>query len=110
MIMIMNNLPAQYPGKQIEKQQDNNYALFSNEWNNQETNLRDYINILKRRKIWIISSLFLSIAIVLFILIIGKPLYKATNTLMIDNVNPNVVPIQEVIEPDNSPNFYTTQY
>ena len=75
-----------------------------------ETPLKEYIKILWKRKWLVIAPAFLIVPIVLLLLVIQKPTYEAVATLMIEDVNPRVISIQEVLVPERSPGFYKTQY
>ena len=79
---------------------------------NKETiGLRDYLQIILKRR-WTIITVFailvLTVAIHAFT---ATPTYKATARLVIEKENPNVVSIQEVMAIDTSgTDYYQTQY
>ena len=75
-----------------------------------ETPLKEYIKILGKRKWLVIAPAWLIVPAVILLLALEKPTYEAVATLMIEDVNPRVLKIQEVLAPDLSPNFYDTQY
>lgn len=88
---------------------DAEYFMLANQEAEQESPLWDYLNVLRRRKWMIIVPLFLVALIGLLSLVLEKPVYEATTMLLIENENPKVIPIQEVITPEDSPDFYATQ-
>jgi capsular exopolysaccharide synthesis family protein len=71
---------------------------------------RVYWNIIKRRKWMIILPLFIVPPLVAFGISLQKPTYEATATLLIDPVNPKILNIEEVLQPDGSISYYQTQY
>ena len=75
-----------------------------------ETPLKEYIKILGKRKWVVIAPACLIVPAVVLLLAVEKPMYQAVATLMIEDVNPRVLSIQEVLAPERSPNFYQTQY
>ncbi len=76
----------------------------------EETHLRDYLNIILRRK-WVIIIFFVSIVLTVTISsFVMRPLYKATAVIKIDKENPNVLSFKdvEIVTPDED--YYETQY
>lgn len=76
------------------------------------SSLNDYINVIKRRKIVVITCLFLSIIIVGFASIMMQKIYKATTSIEIAPEDPKVTGFQEVMEKQKQEQdeFYETQY
>ena len=71
-----------------------------------EIHIRDYINILLKRK-WTVITVFTVIALTAFIrTITATPIYKSTSRIVIEKDNPNVVSIQEVMAVDPSARDY----
>lgn len=76
----------------------------------EEVHLRDYINvILKRKKVVLIflASVFITTLILTFMM---TPLYKATAVIKIMGDNPNVLSFTDVQGLKTSPDYYQTQY
>ncbi|MFC1823329.1 GumC family protein [Thermodesulfobacteriota bacterium] len=77
----------------------------------EQIDLRDYLRVIKKRK-WTLLAVFFIIVITVTILsFTATPIYEASNRLIIDKENPNVVSIQEVMAVDASgTDYYQTQY
>ncbi|RMF90001.1 MAG: polysaccharide biosynthesis tyrosine autokinase [Nitrospinota bacterium] len=109
--MSMKNLPASPAPRESLQRQETEYVYLVPEMEGTpETSLRDYFRIIWRRRWLVLAPLCLLLPLVVLNLSVQKPVYQATATLLIENTNPRIVPIQEVSAPDRSPNFYQTQY
>ena len=77
----------------------------------EEISLSDFIEILRKRKWIIISTLVLSVATVLIASLMMTPEYKAEITLEISPDNPKITTFQDVVELDApQAEYYETQY
>src|SRR3989304_5709440 len=66
----------------------------------EEINLRDYLQVVLRRK-WIIIAFFVvSVTLVAIKSFKATPIYKTTVQVLIDKENPNVISFQEVMSMD----------
>ncbi len=82
-----------------------------NDFQEQEIHLRDYFQVLLRRKWIIIVSFIVVFTLVTFYSFKTTPIYQATAQLQIDKENPNVVSFEEVMAMDSTDiQFYQTQY
>jgi len=77
----------------------------------QPTHLRDYLNIILKRKWTVLTSLITLIAIVMFVSSKMEPIYQATCQLLIEKERPDVVSFKEMIGIDTlDQDYYQTQY
>jgi succinoglycan biosynthesis transport protein ExoP len=106
----MNHLPIPSSARQLERRQDAEYLALSEPANGQESSFHDYLSILKRRKWWIIIPFFLVMALGLLQIAFENPMYTTTTTLLINDVKPQIVPVQDVVPSESSSDFYNTQY
>lgn len=107
---------VEYKGRELKAKED---YLLSTEVNRgydssteEEINLRDYIDVLIRRKWVVISCLVVSVITVAIASYLMKPIYKAEATIEIDPDNPKITTFQEVVEVQSQQTdaFYQTQY
>ncbi len=85
--------------------------LQNNDTQEQEVHLRDYAQIVLRRKWIIIVSFITLLTLVTFQTFKATPIYKATTQVKIDKENPNVLSFEEVMAIDSQELvFYQTQY
>jgi len=77
----------------------------------QQIDIRNYIQVMMKRR-WTIISVFTIIFVSVFIYTMtATPIYQSTIRLVIEKENPNVVSIQEVMSVDASTtDYYITQY
>ncbi|HVY55261.1 MAG TPA: polysaccharide biosynthesis tyrosine autokinase, partial [Thermodesulfobacteriota bacterium] len=94
-----DGLPAEYSaGIEVRSYED-------------DLSLSDFIEILRKRKWIIISTLVLSVATVLIASLMMTPEYKAEITLEISPDNPKITTFQDVVELDApQAEYYETQY
>jgi len=72
--------------------------------------LRDYLNVVLRRK-WIVILFFLSVVVTVTLSsYLTKPVYKSTAVIKIDKENPNILTFKDVQVVDPDENYYETQY
>ncbi|MCP4976294.1 MAG: hypothetical protein GY931_09055, partial [Maribacter sp.] len=77
----------------------------------EEIHLRDYTQIIFRRKWIIIVSFIALVTLVTFHAFKATPIYQATTQVKIDRENPNVLSFEEVLAIDSQDLiFYQTQY
>ena len=80
----------------------------------EESNLRDYIDVILRRKWIVISCLAISVVTVAIASLLMNRIYKAEATIEIAPENPKITTFQEVVElepqPQQTASFYETQY
>lgn len=77
-----------------------------------DPHLRDYWQVLRKHR-WIVLTCFLvTVVTVATATFVQQPVYKATATLQIDKVAPNVLKFEEVSPPANkdTDDYYQTQY
>ncbi|HEC68502.1 MAG TPA: polysaccharide biosynthesis tyrosine autokinase [Candidatus Desulfofervidus auxilii] len=81
------------------------------EFPEEEIHLRDYLNVILKRKWTIITCFVVLVTIVTIASFKMEPVYKATCQILIERENPNVVKIEEVMAIDaSSTDYYQTQY
>jgi len=100
-------------GSKVKNIQDYEYVIISEDGGSKskDLNIKDYINIIRRRKWLIIFPLFLIMPVVLASIIEQRPLYRATTRLLIEDSSPTKsVLIQDNSNTEPSQNFYNTQY
>jgi len=77
----------------------------------QPTHLRDYLNIILKRKWTVVTSLSALVTIVMFACSKMEPIYQATCQLLIEKERPDAVSFEEVIGIDTlDQDYYQTQY
>ncbi len=77
----------------------------------EEVHIRDYLEVLMRRKWIVIVFLVIVVATVTLGSFLMKPVYLATSTLRIDRKNPNVLDFKDVQQIDRiGDDYYQTQY
>ncbi len=77
----------------------------------EEIHLRDYINVVLRRK-WIVLLFFVSVVVTVSLAtFMMKPLYKSTVTIRIDKEDPTVLAFEDVYRVEKiEADYYQTQY
>jgi|Deesub1362B_J571_1020462.scaffolds.fasta_scaffold00010_131 capsular exopolysaccharide synthesis family protein len=77
----------------------------------EEVHLRDYFNVIMRRK-WIVAVFFISVVItVTLITFMTEPVYKSTVTIKIDKEPPKVLAFEDVYQIERiDADYYETQY
>ncbi len=75
----------------------------------EEVHLRDYLNVILKRK-WIVLIFLISVFVTVIILTsMMTPLFKSTVVLKIDKESPNVLSFKDVVSSTDI-NYYQTQY
>ncbi len=76
----------------------------------EEVHLRDYINVIIKRKWYIAMFLLSSIITTMAITLMMAPVYKSTVVIKIDREDPNILSFKGVEITKPGPDYYTTQY
>jgi capsular exopolysaccharide synthesis family protein len=77
----------------------------------QEIHLRDYLRVLRKRKMTIFLCLVVIVLSTLIFTLTATPIYKSTVKVIIEKENPNVLSFEEVMAVDASDTeYYQTQY
>ena len=109
----MENLPSHTDNTVLMRSkgnQNNHYPYLNYEEKNvKNDDIRYYIKLLSKKKLAILVPLLIVVPIVTCSVFLGKPLYKATATILIENV-PQIVPSQNMVTPDLSRIDYATEY
>jgi succinoglycan biosynthesis transport protein ExoP len=101
--------PPQYPSL-TPRRQDVEYVVLAEADGTAQTSLQGYLRLFWRRK-WLFLLPAVCILPWIGLLVATQPpLYSATATVLIEDTNPRVLTIPEVIGPDQGQNFYYTQY
>ncbi|HSX83308.1 MAG TPA: Wzz/FepE/Etk N-terminal domain-containing protein, partial [Candidatus Saccharimonadia bacterium] len=101
--------PPQY-SPLIPRRQEVEYVVLAEADGTAQTSLQDYLRLFWRRKwLFLLPAICILPWIGLFVAT-QTPLYSAKATVLIEDTNPKVLAIPEVLGPDQSSNFYQTQY
>jgi polysaccharide biosynthesis transport protein len=101
--------PPQYPSLTPHRQEVE-YVVLAEADSPAHTRLQDYLRLFWRRKwLFLLPAVCILPWIGLFVAT-QPPLYSAKATVLIEDTNPKVLAIPEVLGPEKSQNFYTTQY
>jgi len=77
----------------------------------EEVHLRDYLNVILRRKWIVITFLAAVVTTVTIATFIMKPLYKSTVTIKIEKENPNILAFKDIVSLERmEDDYYQTQY
>jgi capsular exopolysaccharide synthesis family protein len=75
-----------------------------------KSSLQDYLHLFWRRK-WLFLTPVMCIMAWIVLLVVTQPsLYSGTATVLIEDKNPKVLAIPEVLGPEQGSDFYSTQY
>src|SRR5215510_7100365 len=101
--------PPQYPSL-TSRRQEVDYVVLAEADGTAQTGLQDYLRLFWRRKwLFLLPAVCILPWIVLFV--VTQPArYSATTTVLIEDTNPKVLAIPEVMGPGQGTNFYYTQY
>lgn len=105
----MRHLPSLHQRGQLSQSQDIEYVLVEGSGDAPEQTFKDYLNTIRKRKWLVCLPACMILPLVVMALIVQKPKYQATATLLLEKTNPNILSIKEVITPESSPDFYQTQ-
>lgn len=100
---------------EIKKYEQGNFPLsthieYIDYKSGEEVHLRDYLNIILKRK-WIVIIFLISVVITTIILtLMTTPLYKSTAVVRIDKDAPNILTFKGVQIPNPGADYYQTQY
>ncbi|HEX7234043.1 MAG TPA: Wzz/FepE/Etk N-terminal domain-containing protein, partial [Nitrosospira sp.] len=101
--------PPQYPSLTPHRQEVE-YVVLAEADGTAHTRLQDYLHLFWRRK-WLFLLPAACILPWIGLVIVTQPsLYNATATVLIEDTNPKVLAIPEVLGPEKSQDFYQTQY
>src|SRR5439155_21299111 len=78
-----------------------------------KTHLRDYIRIIRKRRLSVLSILFSTVFCTILYVLMQQPLYESSVSLLIEPTGPNVMSkaVEEVYAPiDVNFDYYKTQY
>jgi succinoglycan biosynthesis transport protein ExoP len=109
----MRNLPINSRERQVAQRDDvapDYINVHATNAHTSEDSLITYLNILRRRKWYIIIPLLIIVPITVLMLAMKKPAYQSKVRLSIENDSPQVLEIKELLQNENSPNFYMTEY
>src|SRR6266446_3302685 len=90
----------------IKNKQDYEYIVISEDEKSQGPDLKYYLRIMKRRRWLIVFPLLLIMPVLLILLSLERPVYKATTKLMIEYIDTKGNEISRTVSED----FYNTQY
>ena len=77
----------------------------------EEVHLRDYLNVILRRKWIVITFLVAIVTTVTIATFMMKPLYKSTVTIKIEKENPNILAFKDIVSLERiEDDYYQTQY
>lgn len=77
----------------------------------EEIDLRDYLNVVIKRKWMVITFLLVVVTMVAIYTLRMKPVYRATARLLIERESPKIVSVEEVMVLDTAnQDYYQTQY
>ena len=92
------------------RRQEVEYVVLAEADGTAQTGLQDYLRLFWRRK-WLFLLPAVCILPWIGLCVVTQPQrYSATTTVLIEDTNPKVLAISEVIGPDQGQNFYRTQY
>ena len=77
---------------------------------NAQAGLGTYLNVIWRRKWIVIVPLLIFPVLALLLIVLERPIYQTTATLMIEPTNQKIVQFEEVVQPDRSRDYTQTQY
>src|SRR5205823_11965416 len=101
--------PPQYAAL-TPRRQEVEYVVLAEADGTAHTSVQDYLRLFWRRKwLFLLPAICILPWIWLFVAT-QPPRYSAKATVLIEDTNPKVLAIPEVMGPDQSPNFYRTQY
>lgn len=76
----------------------------------EEVHLRDYINVIIKRKWYVVAFLVSAVITTMAITLMMAPVYKSTVVIKIDKEDPNILSFKGVEITKPGPDYYTTQY
>ena len=101
--------PPQYPSL-TPRRQEVEYVVLAEADGTAQTGLQDYLRLFWRRK-WLFLLPVVCIVPWILVVVVTQPArYSARATVLIEDTNPKVLTIPEVMGPDKSPDYIHTQY
>src|SRR5438270_4614975 len=101
--------PPSYPSSTLRRQEVE-YVVLAEADGTAETGLLEHLRLIWRRKWLLLCPVVCIMPLIGLHVATQIPRYAATATVLIEHTNPTVLAIAEVVAPDTSPNFYSTQY
>ena len=101
--------PPQYPSLTPHRQEVE-YVVLAEADGTAHTRLQDYLHLFWRRKWLFLLPAACILPWIVLVIVTQPPLYSATATVLIEDTNPKVLAIPEVLGPEKSQDFYQTQY
>jgi polysaccharide biosynthesis transport protein len=101
--------PPQYPSL-TPRRQEVEYVVLAEADGTAATSLQDYLRLFWRRKWLFLLPVVCIVPWIWLVMATQPPRYSARATVLIEDTTPKVLAIPEVMGPDQSPNFYHTQY
>lgn len=84
---------------------------FDSQEQEQEVHLRDYLRVLRKRKMTILLCLVVVVLSTLIFTLTATPIYKSTTKVIIEQDRPNVLSFEEIMEADSTQSeYFQTQY
>src|SRR5687768_3100763 len=113
--MIMRHLPIRTQDRAIltydNSGADYAYLAAESQVLHKQDGLKAYINILRRRKWYILIPVLLIIPLMALGLYIEELTYKATAQVLVEDTNVNILKFEDVLNPETrSVNFLLTEY
>src|SRR5215471_8876332 len=111
----MKNYQLAPQTNKIANRQDYEYIVMSEDGKSEGLSFKDYLRIIRRRKWFIFSPLFITISIALLFVVSSEKTYNATTRLLIEEVGPRAIlmqeaRMQEARTSEHTVEFYNTQY
>jgi capsular exopolysaccharide synthesis family protein len=101
--------PPQYPSL-TPSRQEVEYVVLADADGTVHSGLQDYLRLFWRRK-WLFLLPAVCLLPLIGLFVVTQPQrYSARATVLVEDTTPKVLAIPEVTGPDQSPNFYQTQY
>ena len=100
------------PSQELQKflSPDPEAIMLSEASDTRETNVRDYLRILRRRKWFVIAPLLIIVPIVVMLQAVKKPMYEAKFALVIEHETPKFLSVnKETPEPDRTADLQRMQ-
>ena len=111
--MVMRNIPLPPPGeRQTAMTAGNMNGQAGSPWRDSgvSVDVVTYLKVLRKRKWMILIPLLVVLPLSALVLLLKYPSYEATAILLIEPANPRVVKIEEIQTPDDSGEYYKSQY
>lgn len=107
-----NNSQEENRNRELDRPREYNVAPAGHyQYQEEETHLRDYLQVILRKK-WIVITFFIAVVTTVTIgTFMMKPQYKSTVTIQIDKENPNILMFKDIYAVEGTDDaYYGTQY